>query len=336
MAVLSTLSVLPPTLDVAPKLKLLQMIGSGINHLHASPFWHSSPVPIANSSGVAATTIAEYIITTMLAAGRILPQMLAWQHASHWGPSAHATGTGASRMASFNGVKNVVGQRMGILGYGAIGRQTARLAKALGMDVVACTASPRPTPESRKDHVFCVPETGDPDGALPSQWFAGTDRANVRNFLAQDLDVLVISMPLTKQTRALIGREELEILGKRNAFLVNISRGPIIDTEALIEALKRYEQDGGKGPERGGLRGAALDVTDPEPLPDGHPLWTAPNIIITPHISSLNDAYMERVLMVLDQNLERFEKGEKFINLVDREKGYTAFHQDEIREGDKS
>ena len=318
MTVLTTLAALPHSLELAPNLQLVQMIGAGLNHIASHPLWTSSMIPLANSSGVGAPPVAEWAILTTLAVGRQYNLMHDWQRAGHWGPTA-----GPNHYDSMRGVRDAVGQRVGVLGYGAIGRQTARVATALGMDVLAYTASPRPTPASRRDRTFCVPGTGDPEGTLPSAWHSGGDRASVREFLAQDLDVLVMTLPLTEQTRGLIGREEMKILAKKNALLVNISRGPVVDTDALVEALNEYEQ--GQGKERKGLRGAALDVTEPEPLPSGHPLWTAPNTIITPHVSGMNVAYIDRCLQVVDVNLQRYEKKEKFINLVDRVKGYSSF-----------
>ena len=199
------------------------------------------------------------------------------------------------------------------------------MARALGMSVIAYTASPRTTPESKHDQGFIVPGTGDPDGSIPEAWFSGLDKASLRDFLAQDLDHLLISVPLTKETTHFIGAEEFAILGeKKNAFVSNISRGQIVVQSDLIAALKAYKDNdplnGGDG--GGGLRGAALDVTDPEPLPKDNPLWDAPNCIITPHISGIGEAYVDRVFQVLEVNLDRRERGEKMINVVDRKKGY--------------
>ena len=220
---------------------------------------------------------------------------------------------------------DLVGQRIGILGYGSIGRQVARVASAMGSTVLAYTAGPRPTPESKKDYGFIVPGTGDPDGSIPEEWFSGLDKESLHNFLAQDLDQLLVSVPLTKETTHFIGAAEFEILSKRNAFVSNISRGQIVKQDDLIDALHQYDQDtkdGKKGSDRRGLRGAALDVTDPEPLPEDSPLWDAPNCIVTPHISGLGSAYLDRAMQVLEVNLDRKEKGDKLINVVNREKGY--------------
>ena len=94
----------------------------------------------------------------------------------------------------------------------------------------------------------------------------------LHHFLAQDLDQLLISVPLNKATRHLLGKAEFEILSKRNAFVINVARGEIIIQEGLIQALNAYENDTWAGGRRKGLRGAALDVTTPEPLPKDHPL----------------------------------------------------------------
>ncbi|CAK7242940.1 MAG: hypothetical protein STHCBS139747_004443 [Sporothrix thermara] len=137
------------------------------------------------------------------------------------------------------------------------------------MEVFAYTRTEKATPESRRDKGYCVPGTGDPDGSIPSRWFCGASRDDVDHFLAQDLDMLVISLPLTELTRNLISTKQFAILSKKKTFLCNIARGPHVDTQALIQAL-----------ETGQIRAAALDVTDPEPLPKGHPLWKAHNVFL--------------------------------------------------------
>lgn len=203
------------------------------------------------------------------------------------------------------------GLRMGILGYGAIGRHAARLGQALGMEVYAHTRSEKATPESRKDDSYCVPGTGDPDGLIPTKWFHGSSKAVVNDFLSQDLDLLVLSLPLTKDTHHILGPEQFEILSKKKTFVANIARGQHIDTDALLVALQE-----------GKIRGAALDVTDPEPLPDGHPLFTAPNVFITPHISWQSAHLVDRLQRIVATNLEKLGKGEPLVNLMNREHHY--------------
>lgn len=190
----------------------------------------------------------------------------------------------------------------------------ARVAKAMGMDVIAYTASPRKTPESKKDDGYIVPGTGDPDGILPSAWYSGTDKDDLHNFLKQEIDLLVVGVPLTKYTTHLLSTDEFEVLHKSNprgTYIANIARGQIIDQKALIKALETKQ-----------IRGAALDVADPEPLPKDDPLWKAPNVLITPHVSGSSDAYAERAFQVLAANIRRERDGGKLINEVNRDRGY--------------
>jgi phosphoglycerate dehydrogenase-like enzyme len=157
------------------------------------------------------------------------------------------------------------------------------------MEVVAYTASPRTTPERKIDCGFIVPRTGDPEGTIPIAWYSGLDRQSLHHFLEQDIDALVVSLPLTKETAHFFGEDEFAILGRRrNAVLCNVSRGEVLDQKALVAAVK-------KSPGEGGLRGVALDVTDPEPLPKDNELWDLPNVFITPHVSGRSSAYSERV-----------------------------------------
>ena len=199
----------------------------------------------------------------------------------------------------------------GILGYGGIGRQVARVSKALGMQVYAYTLSPRLSRESKKDAAYVPPGIGDPEGEFPDKWFSGSSRSELHEFLSSDLDLLVISLPMTNSTRHLISKSEFEVMSKKKTFVINVSRGAVIHTDDIIEALNS-----------GKIRGAALDVTDPEPLPDGHPLWSAKNVVITPHVSGETAKYTDRVLDLLLQNLKRLSMGEVLMNVVDQEKGY--------------
>ena len=183
------------------------------------------------------------------------------------------------------------------------------------MDVIAYTASPRKTPESKKDRGYIVPGTGDEDGLVPSKWYSGTDRDSLHNFLKADIDILLISVPLTPQTRHFIGAEEFALLGKKNAFVVNVARGAIIVQDELIKACRKPLEDGG-------LRGAALDVTDPEPLPADSELWDLKNVAVTPHVSGLGTTYAERSFAILERNLTNIEEQKPLINVVNRKKGY--------------
>lgn len=181
----------------------------------------------------------------------------------------------------------------------------------MGMEVHAYTLHPRTTPESRRDESYAPPGLGDKEGIFPSKWFAGETKEELHEFLSSGLDLLVISVPLTDSTRHLLSAPEFKVLAERKTFVSNIARGGIINTPDLIDALDKEL-----------IRGAALDVTDPEPLPDGHALWKAKNLLITPHVSGGSVHYNERLLAILAYNLERFSDGRPLTNRISRREGY--------------
>lgn len=177
------------------------------------------------------------------------------------------------------------------------------------MDVLAYTLHPRETAEARKDDGFTEPGMGDPNGEFPSAWYSGSDQ--LHDFLSSDIDLLVITLPLTEQTRYMLGTPEFELLSKRKAYISNVARGAVIKTEDLVKALKE-----------GKLRGAALDVTDPEPLNEDSELWAMENVIVTPHVSGNSNHYNERALKILRYNIERRAKGVEVVNRVNKKLGY--------------
>jgi len=175
-----------------------------------------------------------------------------------------------------------------VVGLGGIGTEIARRAHALGMRVVATRAS------SREGPAF-VAHVGLPDELLK---------------LAGEADVVVNATPLTKATTGLFDRRFFAAM-KTGAYFINIGRGKSVVTDDLIVALNS-----------GHLGGAALDVTDPEPLPANHPLWTAKNVVITPHISASSDEQMDRFWLVVRENLRRYVNGDRMLNVVDLKRGY--------------
>lgn len=303
---LVTLSALPPKPSDAPLLEVVSLFSAGSNQVAEHPIYKESDITITTSSGIHGPQISEWVIATALVQSHKYNQLYELQKERKWGK----TGT----QGDFHTVRDKVGQRLGVLGYGSIGRQVARVAKAMGMSVVAYTATPKDTPEKKKDNGFIVPGTGDVNGEIPEAWYSGLDKKSLHSFLAQDIDLLLVSVPLTNDTRHFLSTEEFKILsqnGKRPATITNIARGPIIDQPALIEALKG-----------GTLEGACLDVTDPEPLPSDSELWTLPNVIVTPHVSGVGQAYTERAFQLIAVQLEHKLKGEKLINVVQRKRGY--------------
>ncbi|KAK1139124.1 hypothetical protein N8T08_001244 [Aspergillus melleus] len=287
-----------PTKELAPKLQYVQLLSAGCNHLPGVPLFEDTDVAFCTSNGVHPPQIAEWVFSTFLAFQHHLPEHLENQKLGKWVDPLSDEDT-----------EDAVGLRVGILGYGCIGRQCARVAKAFGMDVYAYTLHERATPESRKDNSFSEPGLGDPEGEFPSKWFHGPEQLNI--FLSSDLDLLIILLPLTPKTKGMISKEQFALLSKKKAFVSNAGRGAIVNTDDLVAAL-----------DEGLIRGAALDVTDPEPLPAGHKLWGYRNVIITPHCSGNSNHYNERACKILRYNLERRFKGEEVVNRVRKELGY--------------
>ncbi|KAI1100660.1 hypothetical protein F4804DRAFT_318328 [Jackrogersella minutella] len=290
---------MPPPAEFLSKVRFVQLTTAGVDRWPGHLKYQDESTIFCTSNGVHATQIAEWVIGAWLA-----HQHAFLNYAEHM-----KTGFWQSPFTAK--VQDSTEMRIGILGYGAIGRQCARLATTLGMEVYAYTRGERATPESRKDDSYCVPGTGDPDGLLPSKWFHGISKEDINSFLGQDLDLLVISLPLNSETRHILSHEQFEILSGNKTFVANIARGGHINQEALIKAL-----------ETGQIRGAALDVTDPEPLPSDHPLWKAPNLLITPHISWKTDALFDRLLNILELNLDKLAAGQPLINVVNRQLHY--------------
>lgn len=288
-----TLYLFPQTRDQVPKLKWVHLYSGGINQALNAPLLHDKDIIWTRNGGVHAPQIGEWAMSALLAYYRQLPTMLDWQKSETW------------RAAEYRPRGDLLGKTIGFLGYGAIARHTARIASACGMRVLAYTLHEKKTLEQRRSKTFTPERTGDPAGEIPEEWYSG----DLNDFLSLGLDVLVISLPSTDKTRHSMGKQQFELL--RDCFLINLARGDIIQTDDLVTALND-----------GVLRGAALDVTDPEPLPDGHPLWSAKNTIITPHTSGVSDEYMPRTIDILDANLKRLQAGEELLNLVLRADGY--------------
>lgn len=187
----------------------------------------------------------------------------------------------------------------------------------MGICIIACTSSEKSTPESRRlrngtdafNNQDAAAAMGDDEGHLPLEWHSGATQAGLHKFLASDLDILAIFTPLTATTRHALGKEQFDILSQSSGgapFLVNVSRGPILVQDELVAALKD-----------GRLSGAALDVTDPEPLPADHELWDLPNVSITPHMSWCFEEYVADCLDgVVEQNLRRLGAGKPLVNRI--------------------
>lgn len=281
----------PRDLSVAPRLKWVQLHSAGINQLTDHPLLKSN-VRITTSSGIHATPIGEFAVAMMFALARRVPRMVRLQDRSEW--PAH-------RWNTFVGTE-LRGKTLGVVGYGSIGREAARIAKqGLGMRVLALSHSGDP-----RDRGYAEPGVGDPEGKLPEAWFT---RDRLLDLIAQS-DFVLVATPLTDETRNMIGEAELRAM-KPTAFIVNIARGGIVDEHALVRALKENW-----------IAGAGLDVFEKEPLPAASELWKQENALLAPHISGATPHYDDRAVDLFCENLRHYLRGEELLNLVSHEKGY--------------
>jgi len=200
------------------------------------------------------------------------------------------------------GVDDIREQTLGIVGYGSIGRETARLAAAFGMKVLALKRNP----SDRVDAGWCPAGLGDPDGKIPARFFGPEDREAI----LRESDYVSVTLPLTDDTRKFIGEREFAAM-KPEAYLVNIGRGEVIDEGAMAAALSAKK-----------IGGAGLDVFEHEPLEASSPLWDLENVILTPHISGANRGYMDKACELFAENLKRFAANRPLLNLVDPALGY--------------
>jgi phosphoglycerate dehydrogenase-like enzyme len=285
----------PRDLSRAPRLTWVQLHMAGVNALYDHPIYASSAIPLTTTSGVHAATIAEFAITVLLALAHRLPRMVEWQAKGAWPPDAQ-------RWPLFVPTE-VRGATLGIIGYGSIGRELARIAKAaFAMTVLACKRDP----SRRTDPGYRRPGTGDPDGVLPDEWFSCE---RVPDLLARS-DVVVMCAPLTPETRHLIGARELRAM-KSSAYFINVGRGATVDESALAQALAEKR-----------IAGAAIDVFAQEPPPAGHPLYGLDNVILSPHVSGFLPSYDDKCAELFAENLRRYLDGAPLLNLVDRATGY--------------
>jgi phosphoglycerate dehydrogenase-like enzyme len=312
--VLQTMFICPATRAQAPNLKFIQGMSAGLEHLLSAPFFSqvlqeadatttsktgAEPLIMCSASGIHSTKIAEYILMQTLSMYTRLPFLLEHAKDQRWNRTAYVP------PGALSGAAELRGKTMGIIGYGCIGRETARLARAFGMEIVVATSSGKQAPGPG----FVIEGTGDEEGLLPRAWYSTSDPEALKKFM-EEVDVLMLSCPLTQVTRHIVSAESIRYL-KSTAIVINIARGGLIDHEALIKALEEER-----------IGAACLDVTDPEPLPDKHPLWTAKNCFVTPHIAGATEYYARRCVELLDVNMQRWKAGQKVLNPVSLSKGY--------------
>jgi len=267
-------ALLEEVFPAAPRLRWVHSSAVGVERV-LFPALVESPVVLTNSRGIFSSSLAEFALGAVMFFAKDFRRMVRTQEAGVWD--------------CFD-VEEVAGRTLGILGYGDIGRTVAERARAFGMKVIAVRRRPElSASDPRLEAVYPV--------ARLDEWLARSD-------------YVVVSAPLTPETRGLIGEPELRAM-KPTAVLINIGRGPVVVEAALIRAL-----------EERWIRGAALDVFDQEPLPQGHPFYYLENVLLSAHCADHTPGWMDRAMELFLDNFERFRRGEPLRNIVDKRLGY--------------
>ena len=300
-----------PTPEQVPNLEFVQLFSAGVDHILDTPLWKwkLNDVKWCSASGVHGPIIGEYVVMAVLTHfHRYVSAIEGFQGAGHW-PDKWPFHMDAQ--------KELYQQTVGIIGYGAIGRNVAKLLTGFNVNIITLNSSRKSTPEQRRQkEEFTVPGTGDIPGDIPSKWYSSKEPDDKKKFF-EDADVVVVAAPYTRATKHLVDATALGYM-KKTSLIVNIARGELIDQDALIKALEKKE-----------IGGAALDVMTPEPYPSDGALLTEfgkkddrERVVLTPHISGHTNQYTKRVIEILKENLNRLEEGKTLLNLVDRRKGY--------------
>lgn len=257
----------------AKRLEWVHATSAGVDML-LFPELIESDVPVTNARGIFDRPIAEYVLGCMLLFAKDLLTSVELQRAHRW---------------KHRDNERIQGRRVLVVGAGSIGRQIAQLARAVGMHVEG-VASRRRDADPDFDAVYA---SADLDARL------------------EHADFVAIAAPLTDATRGLFGAEQFRRM-RRDARLINIGRGPIVQTDALTQALRE-----------GDIAGAALDVLEQEPLPADHPLWDMPQVVISPHMAGDVVGWRHALSEQFLDNFRRWREGRPLENLVDKKRGYV-------------
>jgi phosphoglycerate dehydrogenase-like enzyme len=266
----------------AKKLKWIHSTAAAVGQL-MFPELRTSGIEVTNASGVHRIPMAEHILGVLIALARRFPDCFRYQQQARW-----------AQQELWNGVppelrpRELRGQVVLFIGFGAIGREVAKIARPLGIRIWAVTRS------------------GRADSELAERTFPAT---NLHDALPH-ADFVVLAAPETPETREMVGARELALM-KPSTYFINVARGALVDEPALIEALRQHK-----------IAGAALDVASGEPLPPDNPLWHLDNCFITPHVSAVSEHLWERQTDLLMENLERWFSGRELLNRVDLARGY--------------
>jgi phosphoglycerate dehydrogenase-like enzyme len=276
-----------------PHLRWIQLHSAGVEHALRQPIVLAEDIAVTSASGIHATPIAEYCISMMLAFMYKIPKMVELKAKAEWSENQYD-------IFKPHGLRDLT---VGIVGYGSIGREVARIADAMGMTILA---TKRDLAHLRDEVGYNEQGTGDPLGDIPERLYP----PEALGSMVQDCDFVVVATPLTEKTHHLVDETILQQM-KSSSVLINIARGNVVDEAALISALAAEQ-----------IGGAALDVFAEEPLPSTSPLWNLDNVIISPHVSGNNTRYHEKAATLFAENLRRYVNNHPLLNRIDRDHGY--------------
>jgi D-2-hydroxyacid dehydrogenase (NADP+) len=259
----------------AKSLRWIQAAGVGVDW-YLFPALKNSHVVLTNSRGAPSDAIAEHAIALMLCLSRKIHYWIALQTKREWTEIRDNLNWPSE-------IDELSEKTLGLIGLGSIGRAIATRAKCLGMNVVAAD------PLRKQDDLVSI--------------------CDLDTTLAQS-DFVTVCAPLTSDTKGMIGREQFKKM-KKTAYIINVSRGPIIKQDELVEALENKI-----------IRGAALDAFEKEPLPQDSSLWAIENVIITPHAAWITPRYYERATKIFCENLRRYARGEELLNIINKQLGF--------------
>jgi phosphoglycerate dehydrogenase-like enzyme len=273
----------PANFEDFDRLKWIQLTSAGYAQVLGLPVI-AKGIRVTNGLGVFDIPIAEWNM-----------MMILWWHRNMLDAQASQRARVFDRSDKYQ--RELRGATVGFYGYGGIARETARMAKALGLKIWVLA---RGSLARRTDHTYCVGDTGDPNAVLPDRVFSEAEKAE---FL-KGIDYLIVGVPLTPATRGVIGEKELRLL-QPSAVLINCARAHVIEESAYIRCLREKW-----------IRGSSLDVHYAYPLPPQHPLWEMPNVIMTAHISGSSGGthFLPRIYDVFTQNLARYVAGKPLLN----------------------
>ncbi len=259
----------------ATKLKWVQVMSAGVDRFLEDEEFRKSKVVLTNVSGIHGVPIGEFVLGMMLMFAKQAPLCFQLKQQRQWGRFVPTV---------------LRSKTVGIVGLGSIGREVARLAKAFRMRVVATRRSARGAGRARYVDVLYPPDQ--------------------LHRLLSESDFVVLALPLTPESKGLIGERELRSM-KPTAYLINIARGEIVDEQALVRAL-----------EERWIAGAGLDVFATEPLPPDSRLWGFPNVVFSPHVAGGMEDYVAQATEVFCENLRRYLSGKRLLNVVNKNRGY--------------